>query len=96
MDEIAQPRKITVSLPAEAIRWLDEHGAKNRSRVLLVALEVYRALRLVEGLAPGIEAIDRQIPLERRGGRNLLRRWMENKRRLRDVRIVSQRRRLEL
>jgi hypothetical protein len=94
MDEIAAPRKITVSLPAEAIRWLDEHGAKNRSRVLLVALEVYRALRLVEGLAPGIEEIDRQIPLERRGGRNLLRRWLANKKRLGGLRDDAERRRL--
>lgn len=96
MDELAKPRKITVSLPAEAIRWLDEHGAKNRSRVLLVALEVYRALRLFESVAPGIDTIDRQIPLERRGGRNLLRRWIENKRRLKAVRIDAERRRLGL
>ena len=94
MDEIAAPRKITVSLPAEAIRWLDEHGPKNRSRVLLVALEVYRALRLVEGLAPGIEELDRQIPLERRGGRNLLRRWLENKRRLQEVKQDAEHRRI--
>lgn len=93
MDEIAAPRKITVSLPAEAIRWLDEHGAKNRSRVLLVALEVYRALRLVEGLAPGIEEIDRQIPVERRGGRNLLRKWLLNKRRLQGIRLDAEKRR---
>ena len=96
MDEIAQPIKITVSLPAEAVRWLDEHGPKNRSRVLLVALEVYRALRLVEAVAPGIEAIDRQIPLDRRGGRNLLRRWIENKRRLSAVKTDAERRRLGL